>query len=91
QPVRNQQPGEPARMNTSEAMFDKFRHEAKINFFSTATNHAMDYGESGVLATLDVLKRSGALYAGTAASQAEQNEVVIFEKDGIKVALLAYT
>lgn len=90
-PGRNQQPGEPARMNTSEAMFDKFRHEANINFFSTATNHAMDYGESGVLATLDVLKRSGALYAGTAASQAEQNEVVIFEKDGIKVALLAYT
>ena len=47
--------------------------------------------QGSVLATLDVLKRSGALYAGTAASQAEQDDVVIFEKDGIKVALLAYT
>ncbi|WP_240357247.1 CapA family protein [Pseudomonas hygromyciniae] len=43
-------------MNTSEAMFRKFRDEANINFFSTATNHAMDWGEQGVLATLDVLK-----------------------------------
>ena len=92
QPIgRNQEPGKPACMNTSEAMFRKFRDEANINFFSTATNHAMDYEEPGVLATLDVLKRSGALYAGTAASQAEQDDVVIFEKDGIKVALLAYT
>ncbi len=88
---RNQIPGEPARMNTSQAMFNKFREEAKVNFFSTATNHAMDYQEAGVLATLDVLKKSGALYAGTAASQEEQNDVVIFEKNGIKVALLAYT
>ena len=92
QPIgRNQEKGEPARMNTSEAMFRKFRDEAKINFFSTATNHAMDYEESGVLATLDVLKRSGAYYTGTAASQAEQDDVVVIEKNGIKVGMLAYT
>jgi len=41
---RDQDPGQPAKMNTSEAMFQKFRDEAKINFFSTATNHAMDWG-----------------------------------------------
>ncbi|OJH42615.1 CapA family protein [Cystobacter ferrugineus] len=88
---RTQSPGQPARMNTSQAMFDKFRHEAKINYFSTATNHAMDWGVEGVLATLEVLKKSGAYYSGTAASQAEQDDVVVVEKNGIKVALLAYT
>ncbi|SDI32720.1 poly-gamma-glutamate synthesis protein (capsule biosynthesis protein) [Pseudomonas delhiensis] len=88
---RYQEPGQPARMNTSEEMFQKFCSEAKINFFSTATNHAMDWGPDGVHATLNVLKNSGALYAGTAASQAEQDEIVIFEKNGVRIALLAFT
>lgn len=88
---RTQASGQPARMNTSETMFQKFRNEAKINYFSTATNHAMDWGEQGVLATLDVLKKSGAYYSGTAASQAEQDDVVVVDKNGIKVALLAFT
>lgn len=92
QPIgRTQASGQPARMNTSQMMFDKFRHEADINYFSTATNHAMDWGEQGVRATLDVLKKSGAYYSGTAASQAEQDDVVVIEKNGIKVAMLAYT
>lgn len=88
---RTQRQGQPAQMNTSEAMFQKFRDEAKINYFSTATNHAMDWGEQGLLATLDVLRKSGAYHSGTAASQAEQDDVVVVEKDGIKVALLSYT
>lgn len=88
---RTQAKGQPAKMNTNTEMFDKFRHEAKINFFSTATNHALDWGEEGVLSTLDVLEASGAQYAGTAKSQAEQDDIVIVDKDGFKVALLAYT
>ena len=88
---RSQEEGEPAKLNTCETMLHKFRDEARINFFSTATNHAMDYGEAGVQATLDAIRASGALCAGTAASQAEQDDVVLFEKNGIKVALLAYT
>ncbi|MCD6438034.1 CapA family protein [Vreelandella alkaliphila] len=83
--------GQPAQMNTSQAMFDKFRNEAKINYFSTATNHAMDWGVSGVEETLEVLKASGAYFSGTSESQAEQDDVVIIEKNGIKVAMLAYT
>lgn len=88
---RTQAPGEAARMNTSEAMFQKFRDEGKINFFSTATNHSLDWGEPGVLATLDVLRESGADYAGTASSTAEQDDVVVVEKNGIKVGLLTFT
>lgn len=92
---RSQKPGEPARMNTSKAMFDKFRNEAKINYFSTATNHAMDWGVSGVDATLEVLEDSGAYYSGTTKSDARKREAqdgfTIIEKNGIKVAMLAYT
>jgi len=88
---RHQAPGEAARMNTSQAMFRRFRDDAKINFFSTATNHALDWGEDGVLATLDVLKASGADYAGTAASHAEQDDVVVVERNGIRIGLLSFT
>jgi len=88
---RTQEKGQPAKMNTSQAMFDKFCDKAKLDFFSTATNHAMDWGEQGILSTLNVLKKSGTQYSGTAASQAEQDKIVIFDKNGIKIALLAYT
>lgn len=88
---RTQSIGNPAKMNTSTEMFDKFRHEAKINFFSTATNHAMDWGPEGVLATIDVIKNSGAKFSGTASSLEEQDNIVVVEHGGIKVALLAYT
>ncbi|MGM0832558.1 MAG: CapA family protein [Pseudomonadota bacterium] len=96
QPIgRSQEPGKPARMNTSKVMFQKFRDEAKINYFSTATNHAMDWGVSGVNATLDVLEKSGAYYSGTTKSKAKKGEecdgFTIIEKNGIKVAMLAYT
>ncbi|XP_047985841.1 PGA biosynthesis protein CapA-like [Leguminivora glycinivorella] len=83
--------GMPFKMNTHKAMFDKFRNDAKINFFSTATNHAMDLGEDGVLKTLSVLKKSGAYHSGTAASKVEQEDIVVIEKNGLKVALLAFT
>ncbi|MCU6275498.1 CapA family protein [Morganella morganii] len=83
--------GKPFKMNTHTSMFDKFRNEAKINFFSTATNHAMDLGKDGILKTLDVLKKSGAYYSGTATSAAEQEDVVIFDKNGLRIALLAFT
>lgn len=88
---RTQAPGEAARMNTSKEMFQKFRDEGKINFFSTATNHSMDWGEDGVIATLEVLRKSGADFAGTAQSVAEQDEVVVVDRNGIKIGLLSFT
>lgn len=87
---RHQPDAMPARMNTSQQMFDKFVDEAGINFFPTATNHAFDWDDSGVIATLDVLDASGALHAGTSRSTEEQDEVVVVEHDGVKIALLSY-
>lgn len=88
---RTQPAGSAARMNTSEAMFRRFLDQGKLNFFSTATNHSLDWGEEGVLATLDVLRVSGAAFSGTAASRAEQDDVVVLEKNGIKIGLLTFT
>lgn len=88
---RTQTPGQPAQMNTSEAMFQKFLEEGGINYFSTANNHSFDWGEDGVFATLDVLEKSGAFYSGTNLSKQQQEDILIIEKNGIKIAMLSYT
>lgn len=83
--------GQPFKMNTSPEMFDKFRNDAGINFFSTATNHSNDWGTDGILATLDVLDASGAQYSGTARDPAGQDDVVVVDRNGIKIGLLTFT
>lgn len=83
--------GQPFKMNTSTGMFDRFRHDAGINFFSTATNHSNDWGTEGILSTLNVLDGSGAEYSGTARDQAGQDDVVVVERNGIRIGLLTFT
>lgn len=91
-PVGRTQPlGSLPRFNTSREMFNRFRDQGNINFYATATNHSLDWGADGVEATLDVLRDSGARFAGTASSAEEQNNVVVIEHNGIKIALLSYT
>lgn len=88
---RTQEKGQPAKMNTSEAMFRKFLDDGGINYFSTANNHAFDWGEQGLFATLDVLKKSGAYHSGTNDDLQQQEDVLIIEKNDIKIAMLSYT
>ena len=83
---------EAARMNTSEAMLDRFLAGGLgINYFSTANNHSFDYGEAGLLATLDVLDRKECFHSGVNRTPEQQEDVLIVEKNGIKIAFLAYT
>lgn len=89
---RNQVLGQPPKMNTSEEMVDRFWEGGSgIDYFSTANNHCYDYGEEGLLATLDSLDRRGALHSGTNRTPQEQEAVLVIQRNGIKVALLSYT
>ncbi len=89
---RNQVPGMPAKMNTSEGMLDRFLNGGKgINYFSVANNHCYDYCEEGLLATLDMLDRKGCWYSGTNRSPQAQEDVLIIEKNGVRIAMLSYT
>ena len=89
---RNQMIGYPPKMNTSEGMMDRFQEDGLgIDYFSTANNHCYDYGEQGLLDTLDCLDRRGALHSGTNRTPAEQEDVLVVERNGIKIALLSYT
>ncbi|MBD2869887.1 CapA family protein [Paenibacillus arenilitoris] len=64
---------------------------AGFNLITNANNHSLDQGESGVLGTLANLKALGLPSVGTAVSREEADKLLLVEKNGIVMGLLAYT
>ena len=62
-----------------------------IDLLSTANNHCMDKGYTGLTRTLDILDKVKIEHAGTSRSEDEQNTVVIKDVNCIKIAFLSYT
>lgn len=62
--------------------------QAGFNLLSLANNHAFDYGPAGVASTVKSLREAGLPFAG-----AGENPVatLFFEKNGLKLALVAAT
>lgn len=80
--------------NGSPELFDIFNGNGKykgLDIVSTANNHMLDQGEEGLLKTLSFLKNKNVLAVGSAGSTEEQENFPIIERQGIKVAFLAYT
>lgn len=80
------------RLNSTPEMFERFGRGGRgIGLFSTANNHCLDQGEAGLVDTLDFLDEGGYLHVGTARTAAERAAFPIVERNGVKVAFLAYT
>ena len=62
-----------------------------FNMVSLANNHTTDRGQSAIDYTIDYWKSKNIIMAGSYASLDEQNEVKIYEKNGIKFAYFSYT
>ena len=62
-----------------------------IDLLSTANNHCMDKGYTGLTRTLDILDKVKIEHAGTSRNEDEQNTIIIKEVNGIKIAFLSYT
>lgn len=58
---------------------------------STATNHCLDYGISGLSKTLDILDRLDIEHTGTSRSPEEQNKPLIRYVNDIRIAFVATT
>ena len=58
---------------------------------STASNHSLDVGQSGINSTVRALRRAGVAYEGTARSPRGARRFPILEVKGVRVALLSYT
>ena len=69
--------------------------KAGVDVVSTANNHALDTGPSGVDATLDSLDRAGLLHHGTTRRDQlhQPYQVLTFNKNGqsVRAAFLSYT
>ena len=72
---------------------DEFAQAVKdsgIDLVTTANNHLLDMDLEGAMRTLDVLDEVGLLHTGSYRSQAEKDEVMIVEVEGVKIAVLSY-
>lgn len=76
--------------NTPEQLATDLK-ELGIDVVSTANNHSLDTGYSGLVSTLDTLDEVGVAHMGTYRSEEEQNQVLLKEFNGLKVAFLSYT
>ena len=65
--------------------------EFGIDVVSTANNHSLDTGYKGIESTIDYLNEVGILHTGTFKSVEDQENIVIKEVNGLKLAFLAYT
>lgn len=62
-----------------------------IDIISTAGNHALDYGYSGLCRSIDVLNNAGLSHLGTYKSAEEQEQLLIKDVKGVKIAFINYT
>ena len=64
---------------------------AGFDLLSTANNHALDRGETGVRRTIEQLSQNHIGYNGTFLSQEDRDSIRIYNIKGIRIAFLAYT
>ena len=76
--------------NTPESLAIAIK-EAGFDLVSTANNHSLDTGYSGIESTIDFLDQNGILHTGTYKSPESQSQTVIAEIKGLKVAFLSFT
>lgn len=62
-----------------------------FNAIITANNHMLDMGDEGLLGTVNYWKDKPVIQVGIDISEEDAEDIAVFEQDGIKIALLAYT
>ena len=62
-----------------------------FNLINIATNHMLDKRNSGLISSINYWREKPVAVIGDYLSEEEFNEIEILEKDGIKIAILAYT
>ena len=63
---------------------------AGIDIVSVASNHAMDWGPEALLDTVDLFRGKGKLVIGGGKDAEEARRPAIVERNGVKIAFLAY-
>ena len=64
--------------------------QAGIDVVSLGNNHTLDFGEEGLLDTLTTLAAAGLAASGAGLDDAGARQPVIFERNGLRIAVLSY-
>ncbi|NJD01872.1 MAG: CapA family protein [Ruminiclostridium sp.] len=64
---------------------------AGFNLFSLANNHMLDYYDTGLFDTMNLLDNNGLKYSGAGKNLEDARKPAIIEKNGIRIGLLSYT
>jgi poly-gamma-glutamate synthesis protein (capsule biosynthesis protein) len=83
-------PGRPYQFNAPAGLPEALRSSG-FTVLATANNHAYDQGSKGAKETLDRLKAVKLVVVGSGETQAEAEAPQILERNGVKVAFLAFT
>ena len=76
--------------NTPDEMAGNL-HDVGFDVVNGATNHALDQGYDGVQHSIEVFRKyQDMTYIGLYESQEERDTIQVVEKDGIRIAFLAY-
>ena len=76
--------------NTPEILAKNLK-SVGFDVVSTANNHCMDKGYSGIESTIDFLDEAGLSHTGTFKSKKEQENILIKNVKGINIAFLSFT
>ena len=76
--------------NTPEAL-GKALKDVGVDVLSTANNHCMDKGYTGIVNTIKELDKLKIDHMGTYDSEESSNNILVKDVKGIKIAFLAYT
>ena len=76
--------------NTPEQLGDALK-EIGFDVVSTANNHCIDKGYTGLVSTIEYLDKIGLDHTGTFTSEESSNKILIKDVKGVKIAFLSYT
>ena len=76
--------------NSPDSLADSLKRIG-VDVLSTAGNHALDMGFSGLSRTIDVLDKADISLLGTYKTQEDQDKVLIKYVKGVKIAFINYT
>ena len=73
----------------SETSFVEYLKELKIDLAGMANNHTGDYGDTAIIETMKCLDENNISHIGAGANIEEAYKAYRFEKEGIKVSIIA--
>ena len=76
--------------NSPDSLADSLK-SIGVDVLSTAGNHALDMGFSGLSRTIDLLDKADISHLGTYKTQEDQDKVLIKYVKGVKIAFIDYT